>query len=484
MSKQESAGNEYDDVDRPWTDPEILSEVYIDRELSLSDCGDLFGCSGSTVSKYLKKNNIDSRSPGEQNNGVDFGGRENLHNLYVEQGMTMAAIGEKFGCHETTVLSRLEEYDIETRNRGQECLDPRLDDPSTLRSLHHEQKLTAEEIGDELGCNRKTVLARLREFDIPARAHPTEDYGLAEDILEEWYVNQRLTSAEIGRRVGCSTGTVLARLRDAGISVRTQEPPERVADPEELRDLYVGERMTVAEIADRTDCHTSTVHRYLRLNGIDVRNPGPDTGVRERLEDGSTLRDLYVERGWSAESIGDKLGCGGETVLRWLKRHDIPVRRSGGRTPWPKLKDGAFLREQYITEDRLTSEIADELGCTSDTVLRWLHIHGIEVSWEYPTGEDCPAYIDGRSRERNYGGAIWQRARRKALRRDAHKCRRCSTDEDEHLAEYGRGLEVHHIVPFRTFDELEPAHELSNLITLCRPCHKKMEGLPIDNQGA
>jgi DNA-directed RNA polymerase specialized sigma24 family protein len=430
MSNEATGGNEHSDRDRPWTDAEALRE------------------------------------------------------LYAEQGMTMAEIGERYGCHETTVLRWLREFGISTRNPGAECSDTRLDDPDELRRLHHDERLTAEEIADRLGCNRKTVLRRLREFDIPARSRPTNNCGLTESTLAEWYINQRLTAGEIGNRVGCSAGAILDRLRRFDIPVRTQGAPEAVADANSLRQLYTDERLTVAEIADETECHTSTVRRHLRTNDIAVRPPGPDTGVREKLEDTDLLRELYVDLGQSAGSIGERFGCGGETVLRWLKRHEIPIRQPGSQTPWPRLEDESYLRQQYIEKDRLTGEIAEDVGCEPATVRRWLHIHDIEVSWEPLTGEDCPAYIDGRSRDRNYGGAVWQRARRKAFRRDDHECQRCGADEDEHLAEYGRGLEVHHITPFRTFDNLERAHRLSNLITLCRPCHKTMEKLPIDNRHA
>jgi predicted HNH restriction endonuclease len=40
----------------------------------------------------------------------------------------------------------------------------------------------------------------------------------------------------------------------------------------------------------------------------------------------------------------------------------------------------------------------------------------------------------------------------------------------------GYSLDVHHIVPFRTFKgDWRKANELSNLITLCRNCHRKAE---------
>lgn len=38
------------------------------------------------------------------------------------------------------------------------------------------------------------------------------------------------------------------------------------------------------------------------------------------------LRELYVERELSQPEIGDRLGCSGKTISRWMKRHGIAAR--------------------------------------------------------------------------------------------------------------------------------------------------------------
>jgi len=57
----------------------------------------------------------------------------------------------------------------------------------------------------------------------------------------------------------------------------------------------------------------------------------------------------------------------------------------------------------------------------------------------------------------------WRRARRRALHRDQHRCRRCGSDGREPPA---APLEVHHINGVAGDDRLE------NLETLCRSCHR------------
>lgn len=74
-----------------------------------------------------------------------------------------------------------------------------------------------------------------------------------------------------------------------------------------------------------------------------------------------------------------------------------------------------------------------------------------------------------------YYGPTWRTQRRKALERDNYECQDCGLTRDEHYDEYGRDLHVHHITPFRTFDDSANANQLENLITLCQTCHNEHE---------
>lgn len=69
-------------------------------------------------------------------------------------------------------------------------------------------------------------------------------------------------------------------------------------------------------------------------------------------------------------------------------------------------------------------------------------------------------------------GSNWQRQRKKAQKRDGHRCQICGYKAwDSTII-----LDVHHIVPFRLFDgNWKEANKLSNLIVLCRSCHRKVE---------
>lgn len=93
-----------------------------------------------------------------------------------------------------------------------------------------------------------------------------------------------------------------------------------------------------------------------------------------------------------------------------------------------------------------------------------------------PEGEDNPAWKGGNSH--NYSSKQWRKQREEALERDDYECQACGMTNDEHLNEFGRELDVHHIEPLRTFNDPVDSHDLDNLITLCRPHHREYESLP------
>lgn len=79
-------------------------------------------------------------------------------------------------------------------------------------------------------------------------------------------------------------------------------------------------------------------------------------------------------------------------------------------------------------------------------------------------------------------GTNWDEQRQKALDRDGYACQspRCSITDEDHLAQFGEELHVHHIPRKHYIAEngelLEQrANELSNLIALCAQHHHRWE---------
>lgn len=101
------------------------------------------------------------------------------------------------------------------------------------------------------------------------------------------------------------------------------------------------------------------------------------------------------------------------------------------------------------------------------------------------TGAEHPRFKGGRER---YRGPNWRVQRRKARERDDHVCQMCGRTGAESQEEFGRALDVHHKTAVRDFrDSSEEVNwrevnALDNLVTLCLPCHRRVEKLPVTPQ--
>lgn len=66
-------------------------------------------------------------------------------------------------------------------------------------------------------------------------------------------------------------------------------------------------------------------------------------------------------------------------------------------------------------------------------------------------------------------GPNWQQIRKLVLQRDHYTCQSCGAVERD------QPLHVHHKIPLRSFASNEQGNQLSNLVTLCPPCHRRAE---------
>lgn len=144
-------------------------------------------------------------------------------------------------------------------------------------------------------------------------------------------------------------------------------------DPEWMQARYVDEKMSDREIAEQVGCHTATVRIWRRRHGIPPHEP---EGPPPELRDADWLRERYVDEDLTQYEIGEILDCSPVTVAAWLREHGIPVRPPGGQTD-DRMRDAAWLRQRYLEDGLSAAEIADEVGYERKTVIKWLKRHEI-----------------------------------------------------------------------------------------------------------
>jgi len=95
---------------------------------------------------------------------------------------------------------------------------------------------------------------------------------------------------------------------------------------------------------------------------------------------------------------------------------------------------------------------------------------GAKYKAKHYAGENAATWKGGMP---DYYGERWARQRKKARQRDNNECVICGKGEDE----LSIAPDVHHVIPVIDFDDPNDAHDLSNLVTLCREHHSNWEGL-------
>jgi len=304
-----------------------------------------------------------------------------------------------------------------------------------------------------------------------------------EDWLREQYVEKRLTLREVAEKCDCVKTTIRNWLQKHDIETdytAHQAPDKRLTDTKWLQRQYIGEKRSANEIAEECGCHQQTVLRWLKRHDIEVRGKAgvlEDRVCDERLLDAEWLRDQHVEQMNLVSEIAEECDCSCDTVRYWIDKHDIEkLGYARSLMPDGRLCDADWLRKQYIKQEKSLPDIADECGCSASTVRQWLLRHGIETR-EWPGGLSGPEHPNWNGGKRAYGPGWHERKRREVRARDGHTCQdpRCSVTQSEHVEKYGESLHVHHLRKALDVDDPEERNAKENLITLCRDCHRRWE---------
>lgn len=179
------------------------------------------------------------------------------------------------------------------------------------------------------------------------------------------------------------------------------------------------------------------------------------------------LFDQYVTQGKGANQIGREVGRDGKSVWNWLSMYEIPTRPRGHDTSHLP-KDGSSTLGFKHSEE--TKKKLREIAI-ADGRVPWGKDN--EPYWRGKKGEQHPSYKGGGTPERQavYSSKEWVDAVKAVWARDNAICQLCGKD---HRDDGNRGtFHVHHIVSFQV---KELRTEPSNLVLLCKDCHKFVHG--------
>lgn len=166
---------------KPYEDPDILRKLYIDEQKTMTEIGEIFGCSGDTIRVHLKKNNIPVRPYFQPRPLKDV----DLNELYTNQRMSSTEIAERYGISHRTVLSELKRQGVPARSLSDsQFASKNLERNSLLNSkewLYEEyitKRRSVKDIAIELGHSTRVVKDALRSFGIPTRGCSESKIGI------------------------------------------------------------------------------------------------------------------------------------------------------------------------------------------------------------------------------------------------------------------------------------------------------------------
>ena len=222
-----------------------------------------------------------------------------------------------------------------------------------------------EAIAKQYGCSAGTVHNELLRKDIPLRSPAevakSQRITLPKAQLEKLYLHQQMSGPEIAEMFECGTGVVYRELGRHQIPRRSKQEVAALSraklsirediDEATLRELYYGQQMSEIEVAEALGCSPSTVKRRMEELGIKKRALSETRELaaqKLRFEiPQDVLEGLYVERGLSAETIGEQLGCSSNVIKKRMEEYGIDRRSAAeAATLYPKTNFGGDLIEK------------------------------------------------------------------------------------------------------------------------------------------
>jgi len=281
--------------------------------------------------------------------------------------------------------------------------------------------------------------------------------------LYELYVEDELTTYEIGEKLGCTDVTISDWLDRHDIPTRDPDPPRMVGDenPRSVAtDDLLADYKRVAEELDKTpsqleyDEHGEYSSQAIKSH-YDTMGAIQDAASLERLRKGRvTLVCAACGDEFSVKHAKKEKSrfCGRDCLGQWMSEN-----MTGENNRYDYKEDIESTCEWC--GDSYTARAYEEgktRFCSHECMVTW---RGQKYSGEnHPRWKDNGAY---------YRGPNWRRQREKARERDDNECQECGSTES--------ALDVHHIIPFDEFDDYERANRLKNLTTLCDSCHSNVE---------
>jgi|SRR5690606_3561864 len=177
------------------------------------------------------------------------------------------------------------------------------------------------------------------------------------------------------------------------------------------------------------------------------------------------LIDQYFNKGKTCNDIAKEINRNPKRVWEWFRDYGIEINKRGANYKNNLIQDGSTFKDKKHKES--TKELIRQARF-KDGGVPYLNKHG--VHWlKGVTGKEHPSFKGGLTPERQslYSSEEWSDVVKEVWKRDNAICQNCGKN---HNTEKNRGnFHIHHLISFQI---PEFRTELSNLVLLCKECHR------------
>jgi len=300
--------------------------------------------------------------------GVSKEVKDEAMRLYVEEDLSTAEVAQRLGMSQSWVSTLRKERGIAVRPRGR-----RLDHERIIRLYLDEGQTVAD-----LAARERVDSTRIRQLLVD---HGVRPVSISErltkidaDQVRQLYVNERLTIPEVADRLGVSSSGVQQAMERHNISTRSAVALNVTRSELEA---WLAEGLSNAEIAEQQGVTTWRITKKIRELGL----RRPSAAPQHEAPPAGELVHKYVVEQQPITGLSEYYGTTHSTVRAWL--HQAGVTINEGRQGTANRRDsdltGQELQQLYIGQELTAAEIAAQIGVTKNVVLVMLHSNGIAL---------------------------------------------------------------------------------------------------------
>lgn len=350
-------------------DEDWLRARYLVDGLSTQLIAEQLGCSSQYIRDTMRRYGIPLRPRG---GGAKSGQTISASQLavMVTRGDSVAQIAALTGFSPSGVYKMLRRDQLTLGRRATATAPVEADLREQIVHLYVTEQASVRSIATTVHRSSDWVRSRLIDAGVTLRTHAEQRALSSVDHVDiEARLRTGQTIDDIAAATSRSAETVRQLARTHGWPLPRHGPPRRrpsvpPLDAATLQRLYVGERRTINEIAQRLGCSAHRVRTSFAAAGIVPRAPGRRDDTRPAPITAATLTDLYIKQQLSVPTIAEQLGCSTNRIRTAMTQHGIPFRPRYTRLP-PLPIDRETLTDLYVDQHLDDDAIAADLDVST-----------------------------------------------------------------------------------------------------------------------